>query len=183
MNSDEMDIRVIKNIRTGDRDAYADIVESYKGLIYNLAFRMTGSLSDAEDLAQDVFIRVFETLDRFDDSKRFFPWMYMIALNLIRNHLKRNKPILLRFKKERFTDESLKHIDTPEKSVSEKQQRRNLDRRILGLPLKKREAIVLRYYQGLPFEEIAEIQSCSVSAAKMRVYRSLKQLKRLMNSV
>ena len=93
MNYDDRDIRVIRQVLRGDRDAYADIVERYKSPIYNLAVRLTGSLSDAEDLAQDAFIRIYEILDRFDDSKRFFPWMYTVALNVIRNDVKKKRSI------------------------------------------------------------------------------------------
>ena len=182
MKYDERDIGVIRQVLQGERDAYADIVERYKNPIYNLAVRLTGNLSDAEDLAQDVFIRVYENLDRFDITKRFFPWMYTVALNVIRNYNTKNKPKLMRFQKDNYSDKWLKHTDTPEKSVSENQQQKKLARCILKLPTIQKEAVVLRYYQGLTFEEIAEVRSCSLSAAKMRVYRGLEQLNRLMQS-
>jgi RNA polymerase sigma-70 factor (ECF subfamily) len=182
MNHNERDIRVIRQVLRGNRDAYADIVERYKSPIYNLAVRLTGSLSEAEDLAQDVFIRVYEILDRFDDSKRFFPWMYTVALNVIRNHIKKKRSIFLRFQTNTVADKWHKDTNTPEKSVSDSQQHERLARYILKLPILQKEAIVLRYYQSLAFEEIAEIQACSVSAAKMRVYRGLEQLNRLLQS-
>ena len=166
----------------GDREAYADIVERYKSPIYNLAARLTGSQSDAEDLAQDVFIRVYETLDRFDVTKRFFPWMYTVALNVIRNDLKKKRSIFFRIQTENDTNKWLKNTNTPEKSVSDNQQQKKLARCILKLPITQKEAVVLRYHQNLTFEEIAEIQTCSVSAAKMRVYRGLEKLNRLMKS-
>ena len=183
MNNDEQDIRVIKKIRHGDRNAYADIVERYKGPIYNLAVKLTGSVADADELAQDVFVRVYENLDRFDDSKRFFPWLYTVASNVIRNHLKKHRSILFRFKKANFTHEQLRDTHTPEKSVSDIQQQKKLSQCILKLPTIQKEAVVLRYYQELSFEEIAEIQSCSVAAAKMRVYRALEQLNSFMKNI
>ena len=182
MNYDERDIRVIRQVLRGDRDAYADIVERYKNPIYNLAVRLTGSLSDAEDLAQDAFIRIYEILDRFDDSKRFFPWMYTVALNVIRNDVKKKRSFVFRMQTGDVSDKWLKDTDTPEKSVSDNQQQKILSRCILKLPITQKEAVVLRYYQNLAFEEIAEIQACSVSAAKMRVYRGLEQLNHLMQS-
>ncbi len=182
MSYDEHDIRVIRQVLRGDRDAYADIVERYKNPIYNLAVRLTGSLSDAEDLAQDAFIRIYEILDRFDDSKRFFPWMYTVALNVIRNDVKKKRSFVFRMQTGDVSDKWLKDTDTPEKSVSDNQQQKILSRCILKLPITQKEAVVLRYYQNLAFEEIAEIQACSVSAAKMRVYRGVEQLNRLMQS-
>ena len=180
MNSDEQDIRAIAKIRQGDRDAYSDIVEKYKGLIYNLVTKITANLLEAEDIAQDVFIQIYKNLNRYDETKRFFPWMYTVALNVIRNQHKKMRLLTLRSEQKGLADKWLKHYETPEKSVAIAQQQMILARCILDLPMKQREAIVLRYYQGLAFEEIAEIQSCSVSAAKMRVYRCLEHLKRLM---
>ena len=182
MNYDGQDIRVIRQVLRGDRNAYADIVERYKNPIYNLAIRLTGSLADADDLAQDIFIRVYERLDRFDVTKRFFPWMYIIALNVIRNYNRKNKSIFLSLQNNNSADKWLKHTETPEKSVSENQQQKKLARCILKLPMIQKEAVVLRYHQGLTFEEIAEVRSCSLSAAKMRVYRGLELLNRLMQS-
>ena len=180
MNSDEKDIRAIEKIRQGDRDAYSDIVKKYKGLIYNLVIKITGNLFEAEDITQDVFIQIYKNLNRYDETKRFFPWMYTVALNVIRNKQSKKTPLILSSEQEALADGWLKHSDTPEKTVAVAQQQMILARCILDLPIKQREAIVLRYYQGLAFEEIAEIQSCSVSAAKMRVYRCLEQLKHLM---
>lgn len=182
MKHDERDIQVVRQVLRGNRDAYADIVERYKSPVYNLAVRLTGSLSEAEDLAQEVFIRVYETLDRFDDSKRFFPWMYTVALNVIRNDAKKKKSIFFRIQTDNVPDKWLKDTNTPEKSVSDSQQHQRLARFVLKLPTLQKEAIVLRYYQSLAFDEIAEIQACSISAAKMRVYRGLEQLNRLMQS-
>ena len=180
MNSDEQDIRAIAQIRQGDRDAYSDIVKKYKGLIYNLVIKITGNLSEAEDITQDVFVQIYKNLNRYDETKRFFPWMYTVALNVIRNKQNKKAPVILSSEQEALADQWLQHSETPEKTVSIAQQQMILARCILDLPMKQREAIVLRYYQGLAFEEIAEIQSCSVSAAKMRVYRCLEHLKNLM---
>lgn len=180
MNYDEMDIRAIQRVRQGNRNAFADIVERYNSPIYNLAFRLTGCLADAEDLAQEVFIRVYESLSRFDDSRRFFPWMYTVALNVIRNYQRKKRPIFQHIQADILLAKWLKDTVTPEKNVSDVQQRKILAQCILKLSTSKKEAVVLRYYQGLTFEEIAEIQSCSISAAKMRVYRGLEKLNRLM---
>jgi RNA polymerase sigma-70 factor (ECF subfamily) len=108
--------------------------------------------------------------------------MYTVALNLIRNHQRKKKPLILYSDPERVADERLNHSETPEKKFLIIQQQRILARFILDLRMNYREAIVLRFYQDLAFEEIAEIQSCSVSAAKMRVYRSLERLKDLMQN-
>ncbi len=65
-------------------------IEAYNGPIFNLAYRMTGSREDADDLTQETFIRAYQNLRRYDRSKKFFTWLYTIGINLIRNHLKKN---------------------------------------------------------------------------------------------
>lgn len=180
MNSDDQDIRIVRQIRRGDKDAYAAIVEKYKNRIYALAVRLTGSPSDAEDLAQEVFLHIFEKQHAFDETRRFYPWMYTLALNVIRNHLKKNRAIFSRIDRRYDAEHQSKVAVTAEDSFSIAQQQNKLARCILRLPAMQKEAVILRYYQELSFEDISEIQACSISAAKMRVYRGLEKLNRLM---
>lgn len=81
----EIVVRILK----GEKQTYALLIEEYKNPIYNLAWRMTGNLHDAEDLAQETFIRAYQNLARYDVNKKFFTWLYTIGINLIRNHLKK----------------------------------------------------------------------------------------------
>ena len=168
---------IINQTKSGDRNAYALLVGQYSGAIFNLAFRMTNSYEDANDLAQDAFMRAYESLESFDVTRRFFPWLYTIALNGIRNHLKTRKEVWTRD----FPDRSDQlpgagDID-PEQIVMDQQEKENVNRWLQQLPLNLKEAVVLRYFQNLPFEEIAVILDISSSAAKMRVYRGLEKLK------
>src|SRR5271157_5148342 len=86
-NEAEIVARVLK----GDRQAYALLVDEYKSPIYNLAYRMTGNLEDADDLTQETFIRAYQYLWRYETSKKFFTYIKTLALNLIKNHFKKNK--------------------------------------------------------------------------------------------
>jgi len=91
--TDDTDHCIIEQVQKGDCNAYAAIIDKYNTLIYNLAFRLTGSRSDADDLAQAIFIGTFENLNRFDTTRPFLPWLYSIALNTIRNHCKKSRLI------------------------------------------------------------------------------------------
>ena len=166
----------IKSVLNGDRDKFALFVDKYKGPVYNLVYRLTGSRHDAEDLAQETFIKAYKSLNSFKTKKKFFPWLYTIAINLTRNHLRKKKPLLV---------ENFDHLQTdknnPEQAVSKQQQAEALAGYIQRLPVSLREAVILRYYFYLSFEEIARILCISLSAAKMRVYRGLKKLEYLMN--
>jgi len=171
MNQDT-EAEIIRRILDGDRQAYALLVEEYKAPIYNLAYRMTSNQQDASDLTQDVFIRAYTYLWRYNPRKKFFTWLYTIALNTIKNHIKKNK----QYKNERFQD--LKERQYSENQKSSEAQDINIY--LSGLDVQTRALIIMKYIQELSFEEIAQITGKSVSAVKMRIYRGLDKLKEML---
>ena len=173
--------RIVEQVLRGDRQAFAGLVDAHKGAIFNLAFRMTGSYQDAEDLSQETFIRAYGSLRQFDPQKRFFTWLYTIGLNLIRNHLKKQGRETARDGAARNEPDAETHQGArAERDMMIAQDMRRLDICLQQLPADLREAVVLRFYQDLSFEDISIMSDASVSAVKMRVYRGLEQLKRLM---
>ncbi len=166
---------LIVHILKGHQDKYALIVEKYKGPVFNLICRMTGNYQDAEDLAQETFVRAYESLWRFNTKKRFFPWLCAIGLNLTRNYLKK-KTVFAVSEPETLASDT----NNPEQILVRQQEADRLAQCLGKLPIRLREAVVLRYYQDLSFEEVSEILGISLSAAKMRVYRGLEKLRELM---
>ncbi|OIP88075.1 MAG: RNA polymerase [Syntrophobacterales bacterium CG_4_8_14_3_um_filter_58_8] len=178
---------IIERVLNGDRDAYAFLVDAYQSAIFNLVFRMTGSYQDADDLAQETFFRAYRNLGQFCPGKRFFTWLYTIALNLIRNHLKKQGRRMFR-----ESQDFIKHRDgvvsetarrDPERIERNGIQTQKIDHLqicLQKLPADLREAVILRFYQDLSFVEIAAVSDASVSAVKMRVYRGIEKLKQLM---
>jgi RNA polymerase sigma-70 factor (ECF subfamily) len=174
--------QIVERVLKGEREAFAALVDAYKGAIFNLAFRMTYSHQDADDLSQETFIRAYRNLRQFDPRKRFFTWIYTIGLNLIRNHLKKHGREMSRENAARSSSEAGIHQGAQtERDMMQAQEIRRLEICLQKLPADLREAVVLRFYQDLSFEEIATISEASLSAVKMRVYRGLYQLKHLMN--
>jgi len=175
--NDEQDREIIVRILNGDRQAYAILVDRYKGPVFDLAYRMTGNWHEAEELAQEAFATVYEKLRDFNKDKRLFPWIYTIALNLARNHLKKRRreapetlpPIYQEPTRERPRD--------PEEDTMVQEEVNILNRRMLRLPPDLREAVVLRCFHDLPFQEVSQILKISPAAAKMRVYRGLERLR------
>lgn len=175
------DAEIVARVLKGDKQAYAQLVDAYKGPVFNLAFRMTGSISDAEDLTQEIFIRAYQKLYQFDQEKKYFTWLFTIGINLIRNHLKK--------KVKDVSTYSIDHL-FPESQCTAQENRegdwlsedriRHLDENMRKLPLDLREAIILKFNQDMTFEELAAITGDSVSAVKMRVYRGLEKLKAMM---
>jgi len=171
---------IIARVRRGDRTAFATLIDVYGKPIYNLALRMTGQPADAEDLAQETFLRAFRQLHRFDSNRSFFTWLYTISLNLIRSHLKKighHQQV----DSVHATDNPDYTQETLDENALLKDRLEGLDHHLQALPADLRELLVLRFYQDLPFDAIAEITGHSESAVKMRVYRGLEKLKTLLN--
>ena len=162
----EIVIRVLK----GDRQAYALLVEEYKTPIYNLAYRMTNNVEDAEDMAQETFLRSFRELSRYDTNRRFYTWLYTISLNLIRNYLKKTG-----FRKNDSRNanvssdvETIALREADDADMSHKDREKQIEICLQKLSTELRELLVLRFYQGLSFEEIAVITGLSQSAVKIK---------------
>jgi len=172
---------IIQRILNGNSEEFSFLVDKYQGPIYNLVYRLTGSRHDAEDLAQETFIKAYKSLNNFQTKKKFFSWLYTIAINLTRNHLKKKKPLLVENVEDLKSDYLESDKNNPEINVIKHEQAQALARSIQKLPIALREAVILRYYFYLPFEEIARILCISLSGAKMRVYRGLEKLENLMN--
>jgi len=167
---------IVARVLKGDRQAYAMLVEEYKSPIYNLAYRMTGNSDDADDLTQETFIRAYQYLWRYDTRRKFFTWLYTVALNLIRTHFKKNKY-------NKSSEELSAHLladknPSPETELIETQE---INVCLLLLEYESRELLIMKFHQGLTFEEISQITGKSLSAVKMSVYRGLEKLKELMN--
>lgn len=166
---------IIARVLKGDQQAYALLVEEYKSPIYNLAYRMTGNPEDADDLTQEIFIRAYLYLWRYDQRKKFFTWLYIIALNLIKNHLRKKKHY--KPSEEINTNLLTNNNPSPEAKLMETQE---ISLCLLQLDDELRALLIMKYQQGLSFEEIAEITGKTSSALKMRIYRGLEKLKALM---
>jgi RNA polymerase sigma-70 factor, ECF subfamily len=176
---------IISAILDGEVDAYAMLVNRYRQAVYNMAYRMTGSQADAADLTQDAFIKAYEQLYRFQEGKKFFPWLYTIALNHTRNFLRKSKTS----KTIAVADCAVGYWDlhTDSQYAAEEEDKicgrldcQRLQSALIALPWKYREAVILRYREELPMEDIATALSISVSGAKMRVHRGLKKLRNIL---
>ena len=166
---------LINNIRGGDRDSFAVIVERYKLQIYNLMYRYSGSAEDAADMTQDVFCRAFERLGQYKKQKSFFAWLYTMALNFARDWSRKNntqKQTIDKLARESVTNET----KLPEHLLETDQQTQGLVAALGMLAKDRREMVLLKYRHECSIREIAEIFEISESAVKMRLKRALDEL-------
>lgn len=174
---------IISAVLGGNTEAFALLVARYQKPIFNLMMRMTGSMEDAADLTQDTFVKAFQSLNRFQEGRRFFPWLYALGLNHSRNFLLKRKT-----SRERMFPiddvETGSGLDYPGQEEENLCSRLDLERvrsALDRLPPDYREALVLRYHEDLPMEDVATALEVSLSGAKMRVHRGLKKLRTLLD--
>lgn len=176
------DAEAIAAILDGDVNAYSTLVLRYQGAIFNLMYRMSGSYEDAADLAQETFIKAYDQLYRFQKGKKFFPWLYTIGLNHARNFLRDNKRSRLVALDDYEAGSGLDYPGQQEEKIVEKLDHEQLYAALNQLPLDYREALILRYHEELPMEDVAEALSLKLSAAKMRVHRGLAKLRDILEN-
>ncbi len=175
-NASADDSQLIADILEGDVNAYSTLVQRYQGAIFNLMFRMTDSYEDASDLAQETFIKAYDQLYRFQRGKKFFPWLYTIGLNHARNFLRHKNRMHWVSLEDCEIGFELDYPGQQEEKICANLDYGQLHAGLNELPLDYREALMLRYHEGLSMEDVAEAMSLKLSAAKMRVHRGLAKL-------
>jgi len=173
------DQKIIAAVLAGNKDAYSTLVQRYQRPIFNLMLRVTGSYEDALDLAQETFIKAYEKLDTFRLGARFFPWLYTIGFNHVRNFKRRDK-----LSHEVFYQNGGEELglDGPAYQEDEMHAKLDFQRLFQGLqklPVDYREALILHYHEGFSMEDIGAALQLSVSGAKMRVHRGLLKLRQI----
>ncbi|MBW1847587.1 MAG: sigma-70 family RNA polymerase sigma factor [Deltaproteobacteria bacterium] len=179
MNITEDD-SVIEEVLNGNVNAFGLIVKKYQRPIFNLMLRVVGSEDKAADLAQETFIRAYEKLDLFRPGNKFFSWLYAIGMNLARDSI-RKKKIFYVLDEDRDAGLSDRVDEKKVNPYEERIEMVHLHFALKQLPLKEKEAIILRFREGLSMKEISVALEISVSGAKMRVHRGLKKLRDLLS--
>ncbi len=181
-DADADDQRAIRAVLAGERDAFRCLVERYSPSLFNLAYRLTGNAADAEDLTQESFLQAFARLPSFRLGQRFHPWIYTIALNLCRSHLRRRSlarwlPLGERNDEARGArPEPRAPALDPEQQILSGEAERCLQRAIRALPAKYREVFVLREAQQLSYEEIASLLGLPLGTVETRLFRARRRL-------
>jgi RNA polymerase sigma-70 factor (ECF subfamily) len=176
-DSDEM---LVRRVLRGNDQAYGLLVERYQRPVYNLMYRFCRNEPDAAELSQDVFLRAYERLSAFDGKRKFFPWLYTLAMNLAtdwqRSHARKQQGLA------RLRWETPPHdmVSGQEKSLLNREEAARLYGALDVLPAETRELVLLRYKQELPIRELAEIFKLSESGVKMRISRALQRMKEVL---
>ncbi len=179
------DAALMLRVKGGDMRAFEDLVGKYKQPIVNLMYRMMRDLDEAEDLAQNVFIRVFQSAPRYEISAKFSTWIFTIARNLCLNEIRRRgrHPAVSLEASQAESPEAAPRQYPDSKAVGAPQAflqvelEAKIQEAVAELPGKQRLAIALCREEELSYEEIARVLGCSLSAAKSLIHRGRETLK------
>src|SRR5690349_5959867 len=152
--------RLLSEAKRGDAGAFEQIMRRHERQVLRTALHLLGRMEDAQDTAQEVFLRVYKHLRRFDERREFAPWLYRIAVNVCRDIARKRG-------RETTLDESARRMQSADSAQAE--QRRMLMRALQELPAKERAALVLRDLEGLTTAEVAAILGSSESTVRSQI--------------
>ena len=171
----KQDFDLVEDFRQGDVEGFNELVRRYQEKIYWVCRRIVGTHEDADDVVQDVFIRVYDRLKDFRAESEFYTWLYRIATNASLNALRKKRlKELVRF--DELYEELLPGDDQTDGSMLQQEVRTVLERAIDRLPPKQKLVFVMRYYDELTYEEMARILKKSVGGLKANYFHALKKI-------
>ena len=180
----QTDEELVRLHRMGDKGAFPALVSRHLRSVYNLAYRSTGNVMEAENIVQETFVRAYAALPRCQEPFSFKPWLLTIAINLCRNRARQAER-----EPEMVTDcegeeNALEQVPDPDPGPLERllQSEANaaLEEAIAALPLPYRQALVLRYMEGLSYEEVAQALSLPVNTVRTHLFRAKERLREIL---
>ena len=179
----ERDIRLMEKVRAGDMDAFRELVETHQHRVIGTVTRMLGDAHEAEDLSQQIFVRVWKSAPRWEPTAKFTTWLYTILRNLVFNECRRrarHKTTSLDAATDdadhpqQFADGNVKSPDT---TMLDEEMQDAIERSIQELPEQQRMAVIMRRYQDVSYEEIAEVLDLTVPSVKSLLFRARTELR------
>lgn len=180
------DCNTIAELKKGSEQAFKKLVDEYQSMVVRICFGLLHNREDAEDVAQEVFVEIFRSSQRFRGESKLSTWIYRIAVTRSLNHIRNNRKHRWlsifwadenaeSIQRQPFEPESTSH---PEYDLQNKQRAAILHQAIDSLPPRQKTVFVLRQYEDLSYHEIAEVLSLSVSSVESLLFRAKKKLQK-----
>ena len=186
----EQELHIIRRLLAGDSDAYEELVKRYERPIINYVYRLVQNVEEAMDVAQEVFVKAYYALDKYDDTWRFSTWLYRIARNAAIDSMRRRQP------GERSLDEPVRGAsgqdvplqvpcldDTPEERIQNLEFASRFSEAVASLPPDYREVITLRHVNQCSYNEIADLCDIPIGTVKNRIFRGREMLRKKLEGV
>ncbi len=173
---DDTDIALMARIKEGDLEAYEKLLDRHQRPVFNTAYKFLNDEADAEDITQEVFVRVYKAAGTYRPQAKFTTWLYTIVKNLCFNAIRKKQSGRLLSIEDETVPEMASLGDDPSEMLSREQVKRRVIRAVNNLPHNLRLAIILQKFHGFSYEEIAQLLGCSQNAVKLRVHRAKQYL-------
>lgn len=174
MTEDELDRMCVERCLSGEADAFEGILDRYERPVYNAILRLGADREEARDLCQQVFVKVFERLDTYDRTRKFFSWLYRVAINETINYMKAHRAW------EPLSPSMMYQHANPEEEAEAAEQHEKIQKALLVLEPKYRLAIIVRHFLNLTYEEGAQVLSLPVKTLKSRLFTARQLLREIL---
>lgn len=165
-------------VQKGDQQAFTSIVEAYQRPVYNLCYRMLNNAEDAEDAAQETFLRAYRSIKQYDRSRQFSTWLLSIAAHYCIDQIRKHKMNIISLE-DQPNQEIPDKLPGPESTLSKREEQNRMRLLLEKLNPVDRAAVVMYYWYDYSYDEIARSLSLSESAVKSRLHRARKEMARL----
>lgn len=170
------DFELVQDVRNGKRQAFTELMRRHQQRVYWVARRIVGDHAEADDVAQETFVKAYLALGDFRGDSSFFTWVYRIAVNLSLNAV-RKRQVMNYLRESELLSKFLPSPDDPSAGVELGEMESALRRGIAELPEKQKAVFVMRYYDELSYEEIAKVLKTSVGGLKANYFHALKKVR------
>ncbi len=187
MTEAEVDLALVRRVQQGDKQAYNLLVGKYQQKILRLVARFIRDSMECEDVTQEAFIKAYRALPNFRGDSAFYTWLYRIAVNTAKNHLVSagRRPPAQDLDAEEASNSvagaNFVNLNTPESAMMNAELLAVIRQTISDLPETLKEAIVYREFDGLSYEEIAEVMDCPIGTVRSRIFRARETLEEAMS--
>ncbi len=181
----DVDGFLVEQFQSGDEAAFDVLVERHYRRVYEFAYYFAHSVEDAYDITQEVFLRVFRSLHRFNGASSFYTWVYRIASNAAIDHHRRRRS----YSRVEYTDELAQTVESdatsrmeplPDANAMSGEVGEQIRYAVMQLPEKQRRVFVLRHYEGLSLQEIADIVERELGTVKAHLFHATRKMRRLL---
>jgi RNA polymerase sigma-70 factor (ECF subfamily) len=170
------DVALVEQCKRGSREAMSQLVSQYERPVYNAAYRILGSVDDAADTTQTVFLKVFEHLQDYDPQYRFFSWIYRIAINESLNQVKKRRH------QEPLADSEASSWQSPEQKLDSDRLSNRVQGALMELSEDYRTVVVLKHFSGCSYQQISGILQLPEKTVKSRLYTARQVMKKALQA-
>lgn len=174
------EITLAHRARMGDAAAFGELVRAHQGAVFNVCYRLTGERREAEDMAQEAFIRAYERISSFDPARPFGPWMRRVAANVCLNALAAARRLVFSLDDERQPEPRADALSEPATAYEQRLTADTVRDALLALPAHYRAVIELVHFQDMSYAEAAQVLRLPLSNVKSHLFRARKSLAKML---